>query len=112
MEHKIPVTKEGYCKAMLLLMNFTLNLRKFEIDIMTVILSHGIEQVTTDTRDLIRKILNKDKFNTNNYINRLKAKGILLPTSEDRVLQVNPSILDLIKDKKVSFEFVIHDNNN
>ena len=107
MEHKIPVTKDSYYKAMLLIMNFSLKLRKFEIDILSVLLSNGIEQVNTDARDLIRKVLNKDKFNTNNYINRLKSKGILLPTSEERVFQINPSILEIVKDKKVSFEFII-----
>lgn len=109
MEYKIPINKENYCKAMLMILNFQFNLSKFEIDIMAVLLSNGITHVNTDARDLLRKVMDKGKFNINNYINKLRNKGILLPTSIDRTLLINPTIIDIIKDKEVSFKFTIND---
>lgn len=112
MEYNIPISTKNYYKAMLSILNFQFKLSPFELDIMSLLLSNNMEYVNTDSRDLIRKVLGKGKFNTNNYIIKLKEKGILLPTIVDRTLQINPAILEVIKDKEVSFKFTIHDNNS
>ena len=109
MEYKIPIEGKNYCKAILTILNFQLKLSPFELEILALLLTQNKEFVNTDSRDLIRKVLGKGKYNTNNYIIKLKDKGILLPTTIDRTLQINPAILELVKDKKVSFEFIVHD---
>lgn len=107
MEYRIPVTAKNYHKAILMILNFNLNLSKFELDILATLLNYNISVVDVEARDIIRKELNKDKFNTNNYINRLKAKGVFITKPADKKLYVNPALLEIVKDKKVSFEFEI-----
>lgn len=105
----ITVKTQDYHKAMLMILNFTLNLSNMEMDMLSIWLNHGITVVDTNARDLVRKILDKDKFITNNYIKRLKNKGILIIKPADKQLYINTGILDVMKDKKVSFEFRVHE---
>lgn len=105
MEYNIPIAKEGYHKAILMVLNFNLNLSKMEMDIVATLLDNKISIVDGESRDIIRKVLDKDKFTTNNYISRLKDKGILVVKPADKNLYLNPSIIEIVKDKKVSFEF-------
>lgn len=112
MEYKIPVTSKNYYKAILMVLNFNLKLSELEIDIICTMLNNNMLEVNIDTREHIRKVLNKDKFMTNNYIKRLRSKGILLDNDKlNRVYYINPTILDIIKQGKISFEFIINDNN-
>lgn len=111
MNYPINIEKENYHKAMLLILNFNLKLSKLEIDMLSILLKNNINVIDTEARDFIRKILNKDKFNTNNYIKRLKDKHIFIVKDNDKRLYINPYIWEIVKDKKVSFEFEIHDNN-
>lgn len=112
-EYKIPVLKETYVKAVLMSINFLLNLTNFEIKILCAMLNSNMTIVNIDTREHIRKVLNKDKFMTNNYIKSLRTKNILLdhPTMS-KVYYINPTILEIIKAGKISFEFVINENDN
>ncbi len=101
----IPVKTNLYYKAILLILNFKLNLSPMEIDIVACILNHDIKIVDIYTREIIRKELDKDKFNTNNYISRLRDKGILITKPLDKKLYVAPEIYELVKDRKLNFEF-------
>ncbi len=112
MEYNIPVNKKDYYKAILMVLNFNLNLSSLELDILCTMLNNNMLEVNIDSREHIRKVLNKDKFMTNNYIKRLRNKGMLLDHPElNRVYYINPIILNIIKDRKVSFEFKLNDSN-
>lgn len=109
MEHKISIKSNSYVKAMVMLHNFKLKLSPMETDILSCMLNHNMKTIDSYSRETIRLELNKDKFSTNNYIVRLRDKGILITKPADKALYVNPSMYDLIKDKKVSFEFELLD---
>jgi predicted transcriptional regulator len=109
MEYKIPVENKDYHKGILMILNFNLNLSELEMDIVSTLLNNNIEVVDTTAREIIRKELNKSKFNTNNYITRLTDKGILVVKPGDKKLYLNPSLVEIVKDKRVSFEFEIKD---
>jgi hypothetical protein len=115
MEYKIPISNKDYYKAMLMVLNFNLKLSELEMDILCTMLNNGMYEVNIDTREVIRKVLDKDKFMTNNYIKRLRNKQVLLDKQgSNRVYYINPIIMNIINDRKVSFEFnVINlDNEN
>lgn len=76
-----------------------------EMDILACILNHNMEIIDVYSREIIRKELDKDKFNTNNYIVRLRNKKILITKPADKKLYVNPDIIEAVKDKKFSIEF-------
>lgn len=105
MEYPITVNRDNYHKAMLMVLNFNLNLSTLELDILSTLLKNGITILDTDGRDLLRKVLNKDKFITNNYIKRLRNKGVFISKPADKKLYINPSLLEICNDRKVSFEF-------
>lgn len=112
MEYVIPIKNKDYHKGMLMILNFNLNLSPMELDIVATLLNNNIEIVDIGAREIIRKTLNKDKFSTNNYISRLKNKNIFIVKPVDKRLYLNPTIIDIVRGKKVSFEFKINDNLN
>jgi predicted transcriptional regulator len=92
-----------------MILNFNLNLSKLELDILATLLNHNVTIVDTEARDIIRKALNKGKYNINNYISRLRKKKIFITKPVDKNLYINPSLIEIVRDKKVSFEFIIHE---
>jgi len=109
MERVIPVKSKDYHKAVLMIMNFSLNLSPMEIDIVSCVLNHNMEIIDSYSRDTIRKELDKDKFTTNNYIARLREKNIFITKPADKNLYVNPNIIEMVKDPKISFELELID---
>jgi len=107
MHSDIKVKKEDYVKAMLTIINFNLKLSELELDIITAMINNNMTVVNIDSREIIRKVLNKDKYITNNYIKRLRSKGVFLEKPNDKQFYINPNILDILKDKEVSFKFHI-----
>ena len=59
MEYNIPVEKKDYYKAMLMVINFNLNLSNLEMDILSILLNNKLRVVNIDARDLLRKDLLK-----------------------------------------------------
>ena len=112
MDYRIPINNKDYHKAILTVLNFNLHLSKQELDIVSTLLNHNVLIVDRQVRDTLRKDLDISKFNTNNYISTLRKKGILVTKPADKKLYLNSGIIDIVKDKKVSFEFILHDNNN
>lgn len=109
MEYKIPVKENNRYKQMLNILNFSLKLSDLEIDIISTLLNKGISVINTESREVVRLALNKDKFITNNYIVRLKDKGVLIPIKDSKDLALDPGLLKTVKDSKVSFELIIND---
>lgn len=108
MHYPITVKQSTYHKAILLILNFNLKLTNTELDIVSIVLDNTDQVLDSKVREVIRLKLNKDKFTINNYIKRLIDKGIFIRTTDS--IQINPSILEIVKDNKVSFELIIDDN--
>jgi len=83
-----------------------------EIDIVACMLNHNMEIIDIYSRETIRKELDKDKFTTNNYISKLRDKGILITKPADKNLYVNPNIIEMVKDPKFTFELELIDENS
>lgn len=112
MEYKIPVTNKSYYKAILTVLNFSLKISKLELDILAILLYHNMLEINADSREIIRKELDKDKFITNNYIKSLKLKNIILTDlNNPKRAYVNPEIVRIVKEPKLSFEFIINESN-
>ncbi len=106
MEFKIPVTKDNIYRGVLTVLNFQLKLSELELDMLSVMLKNGVTTVDINTRELIRKVMNRDKFSTNNYIKRLKDKKVILQEDTNKRLYVNPSIISLVKNEIITFKFI------
>lgn len=115
MEYVIPpvkgvyLTKENYYRAVLGIFNYFSGLTSFEMDIIVTMLVNNQLTIDRPTRKLLRDKLNKDKFNLNNYIKRLKIKNVLIDVEDKTVL--NPSILEAIKDKEINIKFNVNPNS-
>jgi len=103
------VNKPDYYKQMLATLYF-FNFTDFELDILSAMLSNNMTIVNIDSREVIRKVLNKDKFIINNYIKRLKTKNVFLEIPDTKVLNINPIIINLLRDGEITFKFNINDN--
>lgn len=114
MEYKIPVTDETYYRVILGILNFSLKLSDFEIEIVSTMLANNWLEINQDTKEGLRKALDKDKFITNNYIKRLKDKNILIPKDDSKestrgLYDLNPDIINIVKEPRILFEFERHD---
>lgn len=109
MEYNIPVKNDQYHKAMLMILNFKLGLSNMEIDMVSTLLNNNITVIDTEAREIIRKTLDKDKYITNNYIQRLRNKNIFVVKPADKNLYLNPDLIDIIKEGEVSFKFKIYE---
>jgi len=105
----IPVKKNSYYKGALSILNFSLGLTELEIDIVATLLHNKIYIIDSNARDLLRKVLNKDKYNTNNYIAKLKSKKILGTKPNDKNLYLDPGIIEATKDSKITFDFIVYE---
>lgn len=104
MEYRIKVNKDNIYKGILTLFNFTFKLSELELDLISVMLQHKINTIDTTSRELLRKVMNKSKFDINNHIKRLKIKKIIL--QEDKKLYLNPNIVNVCNIKEVTFKFI------
>lgn len=111
MEYKIPIAGKDYHKAILMILNFNLHLTPMELDIVATVLDYNLTLIDTKAREVIRLKLNKDKFNTNNYIKKLVDKHIFTINPGDKNMYLNEALIGITNNKKVSFEFLINDNN-
>lgn len=109
MEYKIPVTKDNVCNAILTILNFHLKLSEFEIKMISILLQNKISTIDTSARDLLRKVLDKDKFSINNYVKRLVDKNIILKEDKTKKLYIDPTIIKLTNEKEINFKFISND---
>lgn len=101
MEYPFKVNKDNYIKAAVNLINCigSMNLTKFELDIIITMLQYKAYKLNNNTRTILRENLNKDRFNLNNYLKRLKDKKILLKVNNEVIL--NPGIIEAINDEEL-----------
>lgn len=107
MIHHFNLNKQVYYKTLLSTYNVIgkMRLSNLEIDILSTMLESGLKIVNTDTREIIRKKLNKGKYIINNYLTGLKEKGILLESKDPRTLTINPTLINSISENEVIFKF-------
>lgn len=107
MEHTFKVDKSKYYKALLITYNAVgkMGLSKLEINILSTMLENGLKTLNGDTREIIRKELDKGKYVINNYIIALKEKGIFIEQQGSKSLVINPNIINSVKDNEVTFRF-------
>lgn len=106
---KKTVNKSEYYKQILATLYF-FKFTEFELDILSAMLNNDMTVVNIDSREVIRKVLNKDKFIINNYIKRLKGRNVLLEIPGTKALNINPMIISLIKEGQITFNFDINGN--
>lgn len=113
MEFKLPVNKYNIYKTILTMINFKLGLSTMEIDMIATMFKYNYDILNAEARDILRKALDKDQYSINNYIKRLKAKGLLL--EEDKKIYMNPNLKDsintIIDNKEISFKFKFDGDN-
>jgi len=101
--------KEYYSEVL----NKLLDLSSFELDILLTMLESNRLEVNTDTREHIRKVLNKNKAVTNNYIKRLRTKGIFVnKEGYNMVYLFNPLILQVLQEGKLTYQYSYDNSNN
>lgn len=109
MYKKIPISKENYYKAALTIINpLGLNLTPFELDLLSVMLQNSFFVLTRATRKTLRGIIDSDQFTFNNYIKRLKDKGILVSKGSDLI--VNEALVEQLEDKEIHIVFETNDS--
>ncbi len=108
MEYPIKVNKYNIYKSILTLINFKLGLSEMEIDMIATVFKYNFNKIDGEARDILRKALDKDQYNINNYIKRLKAKGVFVET--DKKLYLNPNLKanveNIVESKEIKFKFV------
>ena len=97
---QIPVSKEGFNKAAIKLLNCFLDMSEYEITIIVGMLNNNITSLTTKTRAELVEKLSLKTMSFNNYIKRLKDKGTLM--EKDKGLIINPNITMLINNGEVN----------
>ena len=104
MTHTFTLKKEDQVyKAILTIFNFNMNLTEKEINIVSDMLKHKITTLDTASRKILYTH-SKSQYVFNNYIKRLKAKGVLL--DNNGVLVLNPVFERITKEREVTFKFV------
>jgi len=103
------VNKSEYYKQILATLYF-FKFTEFELDILSAMLDNDMTVVNIDSREVIRKVLNKDKFIINNYIKRLKNRNVFLEIPNTKALNINPIIIDLIREGQITYNFNMSGN--
>ena len=105
MEYNIPVKQENYTKAILKVINIFMDLTNYELNIITQIIDQDIKMLNRVCRKILIEKLETDSYTLNNYIKKLKDKGVLVTTKYG--LELNPNIINSIKDNKITITFNI-----
>lgn len=106
---KIPTLKGKGKRALLMMLRpYINNPTETEVDILSEMLEYKIYTLNKNNRVVIRTKLDINKFTFNNYLKRLKDKGLVLFDKTDNLLKLNPSIISLTKDNILKVE--IHES--
>ena len=106
MEFKLKLPIAQKTKYLIQMLNPIMgHLTEKEIEILVVIVDKQITILDKDSRTDVRMTLDMDKFNFNNYIKKLSTKKVLQPVDKN-TLQVNPTILHILKHDSINLSFV------
>lgn len=111
MKRIIKISKDKYVKAILLIVNqMGLNMTPYELNIIVASINYNMLVFNSVAREALKSILDMDRYTFNNYIKKLKDKGIL--TKYDKDLEVNRGLLTYIKDKEIHLIFEVDDSKD
>ena len=105
MTYKILVNKEQYYTSVLQAFNPILGLSKKEIQILNCVLSNGQTSMSTLNREHVRKTIGITKYSLNNYIGRLRIKGILYKDKSNKTLTIHSGLVDNLNKGKIEYNF-------
>ncbi len=111
MEYNLQVTKNTHNKVILSILNFNFKLSDLETDMVASMLKYNITVINKESRLKIGRDVSSERSLINNYILRLKDKGILVTKAQDKKLYVNPSLLALRNSPNLSFKFTVSNDN-
>ena len=104
MIHTIPVSKDNYYKAVLMIMSPYLGgLTDYETNLLAEMLNTNTKHLDTENRRTLQKRLDTDVYTFNNYVKRLKDKGVLVQSNN--TLEINPNLTSQINDKQITIKF-------
>lgn len=102
----VPTSKETYTRAILTTVNVFLNLAPRELEVIVAMVENNVTVLDTEGREKLRKKLNMDQANLNTYIHKLKVGNNII--TKNNILTINPYIVDVIKDRSITFNFETH----
>lgn len=85
-----------------------LSLTKYELNIVVQMMNNNMKTLSTENRALLREQLNTDVNTLNNYVKRLRDKGVLIDTAYG--LAVNPNIINSLADREFHIKFNINEH--
>ena len=95
MEYNLNIKKSNHTKVVLNVVNCFLKLTSKEIDIIATLVDNNIIDINRATKDVIRKSVGIDGYGLNNYILKLRKKGILVNN------RLSTNIIQACKDKSI-----------
>ena len=105
MDYPIKITREKYYKAMLKVANCFLDMTELELDLIAYMFTYQMITLGKSERIKLGSLLNISIANLNNYIKKLRDKGILVVDGKDLI--VNSNIHNQIIDGSFSVKFEI-----
>lgn len=109
MQYNIPIRKEDYHKAILLILSqLGLSLTELEVNILANLMKKGFYTINKTSRKVVREDLGISQFTLNNYITRLKDKGVI--TKEKDILKINQNLIDKVRDNEIHITFQVYDS--
>lgn len=104
----IPIDSKNYTTHILRVIGAMIpnNLTDFEIKVLATMIENDIKTLDTDTRLKLRLLLDTSEYNFNNYIKKLKEKGIFIETKYG--LGIHPNILNAVYDKELVIKYNVN----
>lgn len=95
MIHNITIDKSRHTKAALSIINCFLKLSNRELDIVVAILDNNIKEINKQTREIIKESIDIDNYGLNNYLLKLRNKGIIINN------KLSDKIIEASKDQEI-----------
>lgn len=95
MEHNITIDKSRHAKAALSIINCFLKLSNRELEIIVAILDNNIKEINKQTREVIKESIDIDNYGLNNYLLKLRNKGIIINN------KLSDKIIEASKDQEI-----------
>lgn len=108
MTNTIPISSKDYSQHILRIIGAMIpnNLTDFEIKILSTMIDNDIKTLDTDTRLKVRLLIDTSEYNFNNYIKKLKEKGILIETKYG--LGIHPNVLNAVHDRELVIKYNVN----
>jgi len=95
MEYPISINKSKHTRAALSIINCFLKLSKRELDIIVTIIDNNITELNKAARKTIMDSIDIDNYGLNNYLLKLRNKGIIINN------KLSDKIIEASKDQEI-----------